>query len=396
MAVVVVTDAEQRAALAVVRSLGRAGHTVHVTSQAARALAGESRFAASTTMVPDPMRDPVACAAAHARLAARLGAQVLIPVGEASALALLEHPPADVRIPMTDLATFRLMCDKAAVLDAAQRVGLRVPSQYIIESKSTFTQESAAREVARVPMPAVIKPSRSVAGPGGAQIKLPVRYVSDIGDVRRVVEDTPESAFPLLLQERAKGSGLGVFHLLWEGQEVATFAHRRLREKPPSGGVSTYRESIELPPELHQRSRELLAALGMTHGVAMVEFKAEAGEVPVLMEINARFWGSLQLAIDAGVDFPSLLTQLALGDTPAPVTTWTPGVRSRWFWGDIDHLIARVRRRVDARGNETTRVLWPAVRDVLLAPNQRREEEIFRTNDPRPFLLETRNWFARR
>jgi len=28
------------------------------------------------------------------------------------------------------------------------------------------------------------------------------------------------------------------------------FAHRRLREKPPSGGVSVYRESIPLAEEL--------------------------------------------------------------------------------------------------------------------------------------------------
>ena len=37
----------------------------------------------------------------------------------------------------------------------------------------------------------------------------------------------------------------------------------------------------------------------------MVEFKHDERDgVPKLMEINGRFWGSLQLAIDAGVDFP--------------------------------------------------------------------------------------------
>jgi hypothetical protein len=36
----------------------------------------------------------------------------------------------------------------------------------------------------------------------------------------------------------------------------------------------------------------------------MVEFKDDGVNPPCLMEINGRFWGSLQLAIDAGVDFP--------------------------------------------------------------------------------------------
>ena len=44
----------------------------------------------------------------------------------------------------------------------------------------------------------------------------------------------------------------------------------------------------------------------------MVEFKTDnqTGE-PVLMEVNGRFWGSLQLATDAGVDFPRLLLEFA-------------------------------------------------------------------------------------
>ena len=41
----------------------------------------------------------------------------------------------------------------------------------------------------------------------------------------------------------------------------------------------------------------------------MVEFKLDARDgVAKLMEINGRFWGSLQLAVDAGVDFPAILS----------------------------------------------------------------------------------------
>ncbi len=54
----------------------------------------------------------------------------------------------------------------------------------------------------------------------------------------------------------------------------------------------------------------------------MVEFKADARTgTPYLMEINGRFWGSLQLAIDAGVDFPAILVAAALG---APIPPRSP------------------------------------------------------------------------
>jgi hypothetical protein len=62
----------------------------------------------------------------------------------------------------------------------------------------------------------------------------------------------------------------------------------------------------------------------------------------LLIEVNGRFWGSLQLAIDAGVDFPYLLCQLAMGrDIEAPVA-YQVGVKSRWLLGDLDHLLLRL------------------------------------------------------
>src|SRR2546430_8599658 len=74
------------------------------------------------------------------------------------------------------------------------------------------------------------------------------------------------------------------------------------------------------------------------HGAAMVEFKVRADGRPYLMEINPRFWGSLQLAIDAGVDFPWLAYQLAAGLTPDSVEGYRIGVRNRWLLGDLDHV----------------------------------------------------------
>jgi len=127
------------------------------------------------------------------------------------------------------------------------------------------------------------------------------------------------------------------------GQPVALFAHRRLREKPPSGGVSVLRESIALPQPMTQYALRLLQHVGW-HGVAMVEFKVDRDNgTPFLMEVNGRFWGSLQLALDAGVNFPLLLCALANGNTVnAPTADYRVGVRSRWLLGDLDHLLQRL------------------------------------------------------
>jgi hypothetical protein len=65
--------------------------------------------------------------------------------------------------------------------------------------------------------------------------------------------------------------------------------------------------------------------------------------VPLLMEINGRFWGSLQLAIDAGMNFPWFLFQMAAGRAVNPFdSNYRTGIKSRWLLGDLDHLLMRL------------------------------------------------------
>ena len=152
--------------------------------------------------------------------------------------------------------------------------------------------------------PCVIKPARSRLKTPAGWIKTAVRSVGSGDDYARLLATAPELRYPFMIQRQIEGDGVGVFALCDRGETRMLFSHRRLREKPPWGGVSVLRESIAVDPVAADYRRRLLRALGW-HGVAMVEFKRErATGVPFLMEINGRFWGSLQLAIDAGLDFP--------------------------------------------------------------------------------------------
>jgi predicted ATP-grasp superfamily ATP-dependent carboligase len=74
------------------------------------------------------------------------------------------------------------------------------------------------------------------------------------------------------------------------------------------------------------------------HGVAMVEFRMAPDGTPYLMEVNPRFWGSLQLAIDCGIDFPRLLFEMNAGHRPHAPEGYTVGRRLRWLLGDLDSL----------------------------------------------------------
>jgi predicted ATP-grasp superfamily ATP-dependent carboligase len=132
----------------------------------------------------------------------------------------------------------------------------------------------------------------------------------------------------------------------------------------------------------------------------MVEFKLdERSGVPYLTEINGRLWGSLQLAIDPGVDFPNLLVQCALGMKPEPVTAYRSGVKTRWEWGDVDHLLNVVLHRNDAFGYSTPvpgASRLGAFTDFCRGFSSENFPEVFRHDDPLPFFQDTINRFRGR
>jgi glycosyltransferase involved in cell wall biosynthesis/predicted ATP-grasp superfamily ATP-dependent carboligase len=392
---VLVTDGNQRAALAAVRSLGNAGYEVHVCSPRAASIAGSSRQCSGSHQVADALHQPDRFIEDLDRLVTRLKPRVLLPISEAALLAILpERDRFACAIPFPDAAAFTRICDKRGVLAAAESHGIRVPAQTEIASA-----RDAERLNGQLQFPVVLKPYRSVAGDAAGRVSTGVSYATTLHELRSSLERIPRAAFPILLQQRIDGPGFAISVLVWDGELRAAFAHRRIREKPPSGGVSVLRESIPLDQNLLARSLDLLRVFSW-QGVAMVEYKLDSATgVPFLMEINGRLWGSLQLAIDAGVDFPALLVEAVLGGISAPVIGYKAGVRSRWEWGDVDHLLATFLHSpgtlaLPAGAYRHRRIR--ALAGFLRAFGRSNRPEIFRLRDPAPFLRETRDWFRGR
>jgi predicted ATP-grasp superfamily ATP-dependent carboligase len=378
---ILLPDGNERSTLASARSLMASGHQVFIGAPTRWALAAASRGATWIPLHRDPLADREGFVSAIAAVAREHAIDLVLPVTDGSVEALVEHQdelPETVLLPLAGKAEWQAATDKNRSLVAARDVGLGVPETVLLRDRNDLERLPGSRF-----FPAVVKPHRSVAtGPGGGagSVRLSVVPVRDPRSCSVALQALPDSAFPVLLQREILGPGEGLFLLRWDERIIAAFAHRRIREKPPWGGVSVYRESIAPPPDLLAAGTALLDRLGW-QGVAMIECKRDlATGRHVFMEINGRLWGSLQLALDAGVDFPRLLIDCARGEQVAPVTSYRLGVRSRWFWGDVDHLYLRLRHGPDRTA---------AVRDFLRPRPRHDREEIWRWRDPGPFMVET-------
>jgi len=394
LATILVTDAEQRSCLAIVRSLARAGHDVHVCSRLAKPLSGASRFCRGSHRVPDPREDLDAFSAALLDVVARERVDLVVPVTDLSAHAVPAIRQADVgaQVVFAPYDAYSDISDKDLLLSVARELGIPVPTGVRVDRAPAGVPSLGVAD-GTIRFPAVVKPTRSVVPVGRGLASFGVRMVASEDELSTALAAYPTEAYPLLVQERVVGPGLGAFVLADRGRVVATFGHRRLRAKPPTGGVSVYRESVVLREDVRLHAERLVERFGWT-GVAMVEFKEDAASgTPYLMEVNGRFWGSLQLAIDAGVDFPRLLLESVLGPAPAPVESYRLGVRSRWLMGDLDHLIWLLRTPGRARREHPD--LPGRLRGLgrFLIPWRPGDRfEVLRITDPMPFARELASW----
>jgi predicted ATP-grasp superfamily ATP-dependent carboligase len=385
---VFVTDGRQRPALAIARSLGRRGVPVLVGAETPASLASSSRYCERHVTYPSPEQDQKAFDHFVLGFARRGEADVIVPVTDVAMAAITANQHAlrhHCALACPPFSAFEAVTDKWSLVRRAREFAVPVPRTRFVDGLS---------DLRRVPdladEPAVVKPIRSRVRTGAGWTGTNVHYVHSGAEMRRLYEETEYlQRGPSLIQQRIVGPGLAIFVLFEHGRLLTDFAHRRLREKPPSGGASVVSESVAVDPRLREFAVRLLGPLGW-HGVAMLEFKQDArtGDL-YLIEVNGRFWGSLQLAIAAGVDFPFLTYQLAIGERPSVPSSYTVGVKCRWLLGDFDHLLIRLAhsaRHLNLADTAPSRLR--VTLDFLKLIEPRLHYEIISTDDPAPFLYE--------
>lgn len=198
--------------------------------------------------------------------------------------------------------TWLMLTDKAQTFAFLRQHDLPIP-----QSIAAATAEDALHAAGQIGFPVVLK--HPLSG------KPSVLYCNDNEEVRAGVRQMRESipdGTSILVQEYVQGPGTGFFGLYDAGQCLAYFMHERVHEYPLSGGPSAMARSIH-DARLKEVGHAVFSKAGWT-GVGMVEAKRDVrdGDCKV-MEVNAKFWGSLELALTAGVNFPYLLYLLATG-----------------------------------------------------------------------------------
>lgn len=369
--VLVVGDAHY-ASLAAVRGLRAGGYEPWLASPIKESYAARSRATAGTVIVPPPADGAAAYVEALAADARRLHVAVVLPCNELSLKTLAGRAAFDRDIPVASNPpeVVERATNKAVLRTLAADVGLRAPPTV------ELTRDELEDRRAELSFPAILKPASSVVvEPGRATLAPVTRPVATFDELARALaqDDIRWLIQPLLQATLAAVSGVA-----WRGELVCSVHQAALRIYPPLVGVSAYAQTVAPDPRLERLLTELLARIGWS---GIFEFQLlRAADGDYLIDLNPRPYGSLSLAIGAGLNLPAIWTDLALGRAPA-VGAYRPGVRYRAETREGRALLASLARGQLRQGLEIVR------------PRRRTIHALFSLRDPAPLLLLIENAF---
>ena len=331
MSNVFVTDSQMRSSLAVIRSLGKKGLDVTAGEETRFATGGFSKYCKRRVVYPSPKNQSNEFVSHLLNLLQNDNYDVLFPVADACLKPIIDHEEEIskyTRIALPPRNVFLRGYDKASTIRIAQENNIPCPKTYFANNLEKILEIEPKLEY-----PVIIKPTVSSGKRGVAVCNNPEEFINNCEVVISYYGD-------VLVQEFIPNGGeFGVYALFNNKSEPrALTVQRRIRSYPISGGPSTLRETFknETSKKATTYAFNLLRAMRWA-GVAMVEFRIDARDgTPKLMEINPRFWGSLQLSILGGVDFPYLLYKMIMDGDIEPSLDYESNVKCRWLLpGDI-------------------------------------------------------------
>jgi predicted ATP-grasp superfamily ATP-dependent carboligase len=328
------------------RALGRAGlkvALVETRDESPSIPSFRSAYATSHAVMPSIRMRPDAYAEGVLELLERQPSTVLLPTQDGSIAALRPHRArieARTTLALASEASLCVANDKTKTLELAEQLDIRTPRSTIIGKPNEVVDA-----LAHTGLPAVIKPAQSWVWGDIAGSRILAREVMSTREaIAGCNEMFDAGTTTVSVQEYVTGRREALYVFYAEGTIWAEFALLAHRMSPVLGGFGVVRESIAIPEDLKTATNSIIEAADV-EGMSEVEFRRDGAGHPVLMEINARLPGTLELATRAGVNFPQYLWDWGSGEPLKPFEgSYKVGVRLRYLYGDIQWLQENLRR----------------------------------------------------
>ena len=324
--------------LNVIRSLGKRGVQV-IYAHCNRTPTIKSKYIQKHIEIPPPDSNDFIPAVLN--IVKDFGCQVVIPVNDGVASEVSKHKrefeEVNATVPVPDWEVFDVCRDKYKTIELAKKAGVAYPKTFIAENIDEL------QDLCKQMNYEVVLKTRSNERIDGKNSKI---FMDSPDSLNKLVKEIKIPLDRIMIQEQIRG-GFGTVYTVsavLDGNDVlAKVVCRKIHETVLRGSVAVFAETVE-NEKVENAGLKLLTSLNW-YGVASPELKVDPKGVPVLMEINPRFFGYTKLAIDAGVDLPWIVYRLACGEK-IRTDTYTIGMRFSRFLSHINCLTSRYPRLI--------------------------------------------------
>ena len=364
---ILLLDGDHKNALAILRHLGKTKqYFIDVVSSNKASICFFSKYVSQKYIVSNPKQNPDTFSDDILKIIEKKNYLVVIPVSYISFQLCSKNKEKILQFTHLTIASaehITIASSKIETYKLAEKIGVPYPRFYEFEDINAIENiETNYPCVLKAP----VELGKNIVDYAHSKEELILKY-KKMCAVHKFNEYLP------IVQKFIVGEGAGFFAFYKDGTCQNYFMHKRIREYPPSGGASVVAEAF-YNEQILKDGTKLLDALKW-EGVAMVEFKKD-NETGIynLMEINAKFWGSLDLALSCGANFPKMLIADALHEDMKP---WNYQ-QKRFQWvlnGDLYHLLERplilfsfLKNLCIAKNDIWLRDLGPNIFQVLYIP----------------------------
>ena len=302
--------------LAVARSLGRHGIPIFFVTndnqitKLSRYTTASASWAGPNS--PDAVKTLLELAERH-----DLSGYVLFPGGDEEARLVAQNHAAlssVFRVTTPEWETTQWALDKKLTYQRAASLGIHHPWSLYPRGRQDIAQLNCR-------FPVILKPTARLGANAFTMAKAwQIHNQTDLLD-RYDQAVALVGTQGIVLQEMIPGGGTTQFSyaaICDRGQSIASIVARRARQYPINiGYTSTLVRSVDCQ-EVEEAGSRFLQSLNYT-GIAEVEFKYDSRDgCYKILDVNARVWTWNALGGIAGVDFPYILWQQALGKAVTP------------------------------------------------------------------------------
>jgi predicted ATP-grasp superfamily ATP-dependent carboligase len=368
MRALIMEDGLSRQALAAGRALRAAGWTVGVAAETPHGLAACSRATAHAHQAPAPQLDPDGFIAAANQAVEEVGYELVFGARDADILTLsARRDEIAAIVPHGRHSDLVRVLDKAELAAAAVAAG--VPTPRIVAATAQALEEAR--------LPVMVKARLHACADGTRLLpRIDSKVARTREELQNYVATMRVAGGAPMLQEYLAGK-LVAFVVLADDEHriVGQLQQEADAISPPGAGVSVRAHTVAPDPALARRVAALVSELALS-GLAEMQFIVPPDGEPRLIDVNPRFYGSLALAVAAGVNFPAAWAAMATGRAASLPSEARVGVRYQWLYGDL-------RSSVDVRPPELMGRLAASARFTPGAV-----QSVFEWSDPLPALRE--------